>query len=77
MIMKQFLLKYKIYILFTIFGGVSGYLYWSYVGCSSGTCLITSVWYNNTIYGAVVGYLLGGMIQDNLNKRKKTEEQLN
>lgn len=75
--MTQFLKKYKIHIIGSILGGVGGYLYWSYIGCSSGSCLITSVWYNNTIYGGVMGYLVASMISDYIQKKKQPNEQLN
>jgi hypothetical protein len=41
-----------------IAGGIAGFLYWNYVGCSSGTCLITSKYVNSTVYGAVMGGLV-------------------
>ena len=53
-----------------ILGAILGYLYWNYIGCSSGTCAITSVWWRSTIYGAIMGYLLGDIIQNNLKKQK-------
>jgi hypothetical protein len=37
---------------------VAGYLYWQQIGCSSGTCMITSKWHNSTAYGALMGGLL-------------------
>ncbi|MGZ8568383.1 MAG: DUF6132 family protein [Bacteroidia bacterium] len=39
-------------------GALGGYLYWHFVGCSSGSCAISSVWYNSTGYGAMMGGLL-------------------
>jgi hypothetical protein len=41
-----------------VLGAIAGFLYWNYVGCSSGHCLIQSVWYNSTAYGAAMGGLL-------------------
>ena len=38
-------------------GAVTGYLYWKFIGCNSGTCMITSKWHNSTAYGAVMGGL--------------------
>lgn len=35
-------------------GGIAGFLYWKFVGCSSGTCMITSKPINSTVYGAVL-----------------------
>lgn len=39
-------------------GGVLGFLYYKLVGCSTGTCPITSKPLNTIMYGAVMGLLL-------------------
>jgi hypothetical protein len=44
-----------------VIGAIAGYLYYFYVGCSSGTCAITSKPLNSTLYGAVMGGLLFNM----------------
>ncbi|POY38843.1 hypothetical protein C3L50_12000 [Flavobacterium alvei] len=44
-----------------VVGAIAGYLYYFYVGCSSGTCAITSKPLNSSLYGAVVGGLLLNM----------------
>jgi hypothetical protein len=41
-----------------LFGALFGYLYYKYIGCSSGTCRITSKPLNSTLYFALVGGLL-------------------
>lgn len=41
-----------------LFGAISGYLYYYYVGCASGTCAITSRPLNSTLYGAAIGGLV-------------------
>ncbi|OJU49847.1 MAG: hypothetical protein BGN96_00335 [Bacteroidales bacterium 45-6] len=54
-----------------IAGAVGGYLYWKYVGCASGTCPIASSPVISTIYGAVLGGLLGGLFKRvNIKKEK-------
>lgn len=65
----------KISLISTFAGAVAGYFYWEYVGCASGTCAITSVWWRSTIYGAVIGWLLGDLINDKLSKNKKDHEK--
>lgn len=40
-----------------VMGALSGYGYWHYVGCMSGSCSITSSPVNSTVYGAVMGIL--------------------
>lgn len=42
-------------------GGALGFGYYKFVGCSSGTCPLTSNPYISTIYGAVMGGLLANM----------------
>jgi hypothetical protein len=39
-------------------GGLSGFLYYHFVGCSSGQCAITSSPYMSTIYGSLLGFFL-------------------
>ncbi len=39
-------------------GALAGFLYWKFVGCNNGHCMIQSVWYHATAYGAVMGGLL-------------------
>ncbi len=55
--MKTFLQNHLLSLLGIALGAVSGYLYWKLVGCSSGTCAITSRPLNSTLYGAVMGGL--------------------
>lgn len=63
-------------LLFLVLGAIGGFLYWKFVGCTSGTCAIKSVWYWSTLWGAAVGYLLGDFISDILKKiRTRREEQ--
>ena len=50
--------KNKLLIAGLIAGAIAGYLYYSNVGCYSGTCAITSKPLNSTLYGALVGALL-------------------
>lgn len=40
-----------------VIGGVLGFGYYKVVGCSSGTCPITSKPMNTILYGAVMGLL--------------------
>jgi hypothetical protein len=39
-------------------GAGLGFLYWYFIGCNSGTCMITSSPVNSSIYGGVMGALL-------------------
>ena len=65
--MKSWVLNNKLLISGVILGAIGGYLYWQQIGCSSGTCAITSKWHNSTLYGA----FMGGLLFSLFNKEKK------
>jgi hypothetical protein len=44
-------------ILFVAIGGVAGYLFYYFIGCSSGSCAITGNPYMSMIAGGLLGYL--------------------
>ena len=54
-----------------IAGIIGGYLYWYYIGCLSGTCPINSKWYWSSLYGGVLGFLIGSIF----TRFKKTEPE--
>jgi len=39
-------------------GGILGFLYYFYVGCSTGTCAITSNPFSSIMMGGLMGYFL-------------------
>lgn len=69
--MRNFFIKYKFYFIAIPLGALAGFLYWRFIGCSSGTCPITSKWYNSTLYGMIIGALLVN------TKRSKKEKITN
>ena len=71
--MKKWMLDNKLTLLGVLIGGIAGYLYWQQIGCSSGTCLITSKWLNSTAYGA----LMGGLLFNIFKKEKPRNESTN
>ncbi|MEG0789819.1 MAG: DUF6132 family protein [Alistipes sp.] len=66
--MKKFIKDKILYLIGGVVGGVAGYLYYYYVGCASGTCMITSSPVISTLWGAVMGGLLLSLFD-----RKKKE----
>jgi LytS/YehU family sensor histidine kinase len=39
-------------------GGTAGFLYYHFIGCSTGSCFITSHSYSSIIFGGLAGYLI-------------------
>ncbi len=67
--MKKLLWNYKLELAGLMLGAVAGWGYWYYVGCASGTCMITSKPLNSTLYGALMGFLFFNLFR----KENKTE----
>jgi len=47
-------------LLFTLGGVIVGYLYYKFIGCNTGSCVITSDPVNSMVYMGVIGLLLSG-----------------
>ncbi len=62
------IIKNKLTIVGVLIGAVGGYLYYSLVGCASGTCAITSSPTISTLYGALMGGLLFNMFEKETQK---------
>lgn len=71
MMMRKIFKKYYIPILGILIGGLAGFLYWRFIGCTSGSCPIKSVWYWSTLTGMVIGYLLGDSLDNYLKKHNR------
>ena len=72
--MKTFKQKLIFRIVLTVLGIIGGYLYWRFVGCSTGTCPIQSKWYLSSLYGGVIAYLISGLFIKNKSKKVKDSE---
>ena len=70
--MKSWIQNNKLSLVGVAIGALGGFLYWNYIGCASGTCMITSKPINSTLYGALMGFLLFGMFQ----KEKIADNQI-
>ena len=55
-----------------IIGGIGGYLYYIKIGCTSGTCQLTSNPYVSILWGGLIGYLIADLIK--FNKRNADTE---
>ena len=66
----DFLIKHKFTFLGIVVGAIGGYLYYHFIGCSSGSCAITSQPINSTLYGAAMGGLILNTFKDVKSKKK-------
>ena len=53
---------------FVVLGALGGFAYYTFIGCTSGTCPITSNPYISTGYGALIGAALGWERKQNSSK---------
>jgi phage shock protein E len=53
-------------------GAIGGFLYWNFIGCSSGTCSIISKPLNSTLYGALLGGTLLSAIAPDQKENNKS-----
>ncbi|HOG00152.1 MAG TPA: DUF6132 family protein [Clostridia bacterium] len=65
---KKRLLKHLPAILLTLLGAAGGYLYYRFVGCATGACPITSDPFVSTLYGGVLGFLVGTVVTPGTKK---------
>lgn len=72
--MSKWLIKNKWTLLGILSGSIGGYLYWYFVGCNSGTCMITSKPINSSLYGGVLGYFVSEMVAENRKTASKNLE---
>lgn len=71
--MRQWIINNRLYLAGAVVGALGGFLYWKLVGCSSGTCAITSKPFNSTAYFAAMGALLFGIFKKE-KKQNETQE---
>jgi phage shock protein E len=67
----NFFTTYKILLIGIFLGAVAGFLYYYFVGCSGGSCQITSKPLNSSLYGA----MMGGMISNIFTKSGKEKKE--
>ena len=63
--------RYLPMMILTVVGAIAGFLYYRFVGCASGACAITSNPYISTVYGGVLGVLIGYIVT--LGKKKEDQ----
>jgi len=75
--MNKWIVNNKLYVIGAIAGAIAGFFYWQQIGCSSGTCLITSKPVNSTLYGSLMGALLFGIFKKEPKKRLLNKDEKN
>jgi len=57
---KEFLKSWSFWrpFLGVLAGGTAGFMYYHFIGCSTGSCFITSHSYSSIIFGGIFGYLI-------------------
>ena len=68
--MNSFLIKYKFGLVGIVVGGILGYAYYHFIGCTTGSCAITSKPFNSTAYGMLMGYLMFSVFQKSTKKEE-------
>jgi len=71
LVMKKFINDNQLYLIGALVGGLAGFFYWKMIGCSTGTCMITSSPIRSTLYFGLMGALFLGIF-----KKEKNAEQL-
>lgn len=54
---KEIIKREKLTLIGAVVGAIAGFLYWYYIGCSSGSCPITSSPTGSLLYGMLLGAL--------------------
>ncbi len=67
--MKKLILDRKKTILGIAAGAIAGWMYWYFIGCSNGSCGISSTWYMSTLYFSIGG----GLLAESFSPAKKAE----
>jgi hypothetical protein len=69
--MKKWMLKNKFIVAGVVLGGIGGYAWYHFIGCTNGTCLISSKPLNSTLYFGLMGGLFMSIFKKNSNGNTK------
>ena len=72
--MKKWIINNKVILTGTMLGAIAGYSYYHFIGCQSGTCLISSKPVNSTVYFAVMGATLFSLFKKESGERRKEKK---
>ena len=60
---REYIKRHWLTLLGIAIGALGGFLYWKFIGCTTGTCPITSSPINSSIWGSIIGGLLFSSFQ--------------
>lgn len=72
--MKNYIKKYLFIFIFAIIGGIGGWGYWKFFGCTNG-CPLQSNSLFMIIYGVFGGGLLGSVMKNLFNKKINKQKE--
>ena len=72
--MKTLAFHYRKTIIAALIGALAGYAYYALIGCSGGSCMISSNPYISTIYGLAMGVLAVGVPETKKSKQVISHE---
>lgn len=72
--MKDWIISKRRLLIGVLVGMISGYIYYKFVGCSSGSCAITSNPVNSILYFGLIGGLMGDMLKKNQTIKNTNHE---
>lgn len=71
---NTFMQKHRRELIGAIVGAVAGGLYYYFVGCKNGSCIIASNPFISIPYGAVLGYLFAGIFSKKEQVKSEVHE---
>lgn len=72
--LMTFFKKHILTIVGLLIGLAGGYVFWYFIGCTSGQCAIKNNPLSMTLYGGLMGAMVGSLLQDLIQKGKKAEK---
>lgn len=67
--------KNKLTVIGIVLGMIGGYLYWLFIGCSTGSCPITSSFWSSSLYGGLMGAFFFNLFQKEEKKDSLCEKE--
>jgi len=72
--MRKWIINNKIILAGMMLGAIAGYFYYRLIGCSNGTCLISSKPVNSTVYFGVMGAIFFSLFKKETVDRRNDKK---